>query len=551
MDEDKISLLDLFEWYEIMHIASLAKKFNILSKRDRYVLYNYFGKPKMYLSRGMEEFYRDFDEWQIQQFDHIILELILNLPNDFQCDKPWCTACHKLTLIKNIVENLDKLRNIEDISYKYRRQKEEWELELELYRWQKECMEEWKRKGKGIVKVVTGAGKTILALEAIKRIKNEEDNVKFFIVVPTTALLFQWEEAIRDHLRGIEIDNIGRFYSTEWGNYEKDTIQIYVINSAREYLPGYNDLLRIKGYKTFLIADECHRYGSEKNSMIFNTTYDWYLGISAVPERTGDWGFEEILVPNLGEVIYEYTYADALKDGIIPPFTLINCAIELEFDEKREYEYLTTKINKTYGKLLETYPDLPDPSSRDYFRQLNYIEQLEKDKKISYYKNLLYKRRMLIHNARRRYYALDKILQEIYKNIDFPRIIIFHELIECANKIYKRIRNKYPVEIYHSKIEDRMEKLYNFRKGFSDILITCKALEEGLDVPNVNVGIIVASTKSVRQRIQRIGRILRKAPGKNYSYIYTIYIPLIDDGIFYKEEIKKLEGVAKVVNKKF
>ena len=129
-------------------------------------------------------------------------------------------------------------------------------------------------------------------------------------------------------------------------------------------------------------------------------------------------------------------------------------------------------------------------------------------------------------------------------------MLIFHELIECAERLYRMIEDSYYVEIYHSGLKDGEKRLYNFMEGFSNILITCRALDEGLDVPNVNVGIIAASTKSVRQRIQRMGRILRKAPGKNHSYIYTVYIPGIDDEIFRKKEIKKLEGVAKVINRR-
>ena len=200
-------LLDLFEWYEIMHLAGLARKFNILSRRERYALYNYFGKPKMYLAKGMDEYYREFEDWQINQFNKIILRLVRELPKDFQCGS-WCTACHKLSLIKDIVEKIDKNRTVDSLTYRYKEQKERWKLEFDLYKWQKECIDAWKENGKGIVKVVTGAGKTVVALEAMRIIRSKTDKVKFFIVVPSKVLLLQWQNTIQEHLEGVSPEDV-------------------------------------------------------------------------------------------------------------------------------------------------------------------------------------------------------------------------------------------------------------------------------------------------------------------------------------------------------
>lgn len=539
-------ILDFFEWYEINHMARIAKELDLLTARERFILFNYFGKPKLYLAKGHEEYYRPFEDWQYNQFDDIFIKFMKNFIKGYHCEKKsWCSTCHKLNLIKEYIE---KEGFLEKISTKYVEQKEKWELELKLYDWQEECICEWEKRGKGIVKVVTGAGKTILALEAISRIKEKYKDVIVFIIVPTIALLEQWEDTIKEKMN-IRSKDVGLFYTSEWGNHLKCPVQIYVINSARDYLPEYNDNLRELGYKTFLIADECHRYGSQENSKIFETLYDFYLGLSALPEREGDYAFEEVLVPNLGEIIFEYSYKDALRDGIIPPFTLINYKISLKEKEEENYNELTESIKKLQNTLRKRYPSLRYTDDDDFFKQLNFLQQQEEDTDIEMYKLLLFKRRMLVHDAENRYQALEEILEEIYQEIDSPRIIIFHEKIECADKIYNKLCNKYAVGIYHSQINksDRKDALYDYKHGLSEILVTCKALDEGLDVPDTNVGIIVSATKSVRQRIQRIGRILRKAENKDHSYIYTIYIPEIDDDVFYKEDIKKLEGVAEII----
>ena len=82
------------------------------------------------------------------------------------------------------------------------------------------------------------------------------------------------------------------------------------------------------------------------------------------------------------------------------------------------------------------------------------------------------------------------------------------------------------VTTYHSKLSGplRRRNLQMFRKGMVDVLLTCRALDEGMNVPEAEVGIIASSTSSTRQRIQRLGRVLRPAPGKDSAKIYTLFI---------------------------
>lgn len=83
-----------------------------------------------------------------------------------------------------------------------------------------------------------------------------------------------------------------------------------------------------------------------------------------------------------------------------------------------------------------------------------------------------------------------------------------------------------------------------FRQNEIKILVTCKALDEGFDLPRIDTGVIVSATASIRQRIQRIGRILRRAPGKYNSKIYTIYVKGIEDSIFSTFKIRDMKGAA-------
>ena len=106
------------------------------------------------------------------------------------------------------------------------------------------------------------------------------------------------------------------------------------------------------------------------------------------------------------------------------------------------------------------------------------------------------------------------------------KIIIFHEAIDKVNQIADLLdKNGFRVASYHSKLSpiERFTNLDFFRQGIKDVLVTCRALDEGLNVKDVEVGIIVASTKSTRQRIQRMGRVLRATSDKDYAVVVTLY----------------------------
>ncbi len=168
--------------------------------------------------------------------------------------------------------------------------------------------------------------------------------------------------------------NIGVFYGKEKENVEDKNILIYVINSARRHLKEHYERF-FKHDDLFLIADECHRYGSKENSKIFEIPFSYTLGLSATPERYGDFGFEEKLVPNLGNVIYTYTCSDALKDGIIPPYKIIRLTVHLTPSEEFTYEELTEKINKLTRVLISKYPELKKASHANFVKQLNKLHE--------------------------------------------------------------------------------------------------------------------------------------------------------------------------------
>lgn len=377
--------------------------------------------------------------------------------------------------------------------------------EIKLRAWQKEALALWKAAShRGIVEVVTGGGKTIFALSCIKELKVDTA----LVIVPTVALLDQWWEESASFF-GTSLDDINIVTSS--GRLRNGTINLAVLNSASKLNLGR----RTQPY--FLIVDECHKAASKKFRSALDGSPTATLGLSATPERPYDEGLKEVLIPRLGEIIFRYTYKDALRDKVIVPFELKNVVFELEPECQAEYD----KLTKAIGRAIKN-------------------NGMEDERTIAL---LLKRARVMNHSINRIRLALRLVLA--HKGY---RTIVFHEDIEACNVIQDVLSEaKVRCGVYHSKMKlrHRAEVLSAYRQGEIDVLITCRALDEGFNVPETEIGIIAASTATRRQRIQRLGRILRPVAGKATAVIYSLVATEPEVKRLRMEE-KELEGVAEV-----
>jgi superfamily II DNA or RNA helicase len=377
--------------------------------------------------------------------------------------------------------------------------------EFALRAWQKEALALWKSAGnRGIIEVVTGGGKTIFALSCIREIKAETT----LVIVPTVALLDQWWEETASFF-GVSLDDINIVSSS--GRIRSGTVNLAVLNSASKLNLGKRTL------PYFLIVDECHKAASKKFRSALDGSPAATLGLSATPERPYDEGLEEVLIPKLGEIIYRYTYKNALRDKVIVPFELKNVVFDLEPERQAEYD----KLTKAIGRAISN-------------------NGMEDERTIAL---LLRRARVMNLSVNRIRLALRLVLA--HKG---NRTIVFHEDIEACNVIQEVLSEaKVPSGVYHSKMKlrHRAEVLSAYRQGELDVLITCRALDEGFNVPETEIGIIAASTATRRQRIQRLGRVLRPVSGKPIATIYSL-VATDPEIKRLREEEKDLEGVAEV-----
>ena len=379
-------------------------------------------------------------------------------------------------------------------------------IRRDLRAWQSEALRLWlgENKKSGIVGAVTGGGKTVFALACIEAAKPDSA----LVVVPTTALLDQWWEEAAAFFN-LKLDDINIIVRK--GKIRRGTINIGVLNTVSRLEEGQ---LR-EGM--MLVIDECHKAASPEFSRILQFKKSASLGLSATPERPYDDGLTHLLIPSLGPVIFSYTYHDALRDGVIVPFELRNVVFDLE--EERQIQH--DKLTRTIARMINKHgADAPETIS------------------------VLLRRSRLLNLSPRR---VDVALKIIASHRG-QRILVFHEDIESCGVIGEVLVSVgLPARVYHSALGDRerVEALRSYRSGETQILVTCRALDEGFNVPETEVGIIAASTATRRQRIQRLGRALRPANNKAGAIIYTLAATKAEVERLEREEAE-MEGVATV-----
>jgi len=388
-----------------------------------------------------------------------------------------------------------------------------WHLRLPARAWQKSALVRWSDTQRGVVSVVTGGGKTIFAFLCMEAFRRKYCDGRVFILVPTITLLDQWYVSLQADF-GVPDQDIACFSSEEKSSTVA-SVNLMVINSARTVMKTMPS-----NQPRFLIVDECHRAGSPENAKALAGEFSAALGLSATPKREYDEGFQQHVVPVLGPVIFEYDYVQAAEDKVITPFDLINVQIDFLPHEKEEYDKLTRRAAILFQKAKT------DPAA---------------DTKL---KLVLQKRAGVSAQARMRIPVAVKIVEQ-HRGI---RTIIFHERVSSATSLYDILKSRnHSACIYHSKLAPnwRRDNLRLFRQGVFDVLVSCRALDEGMNVPETAVAIIASSTASHRQRIQRLGRVLRPAPGKDHATIYTLFATEQEKTRLANEETR-LEGVANV-----
>jgi superfamily II DNA or RNA helicase len=415
---------------------------------------------------------------------------------------------------------------------------------ISLYDWQTECLPLWLSKGRGTVKVATGGGKTLFALAAAQHLQNErERDLRLVVVVPTIPLLFQWYDELR---RGNLPDSvIGLMGGGQELPPSSDLrVLICVLNSARDRLPGFVSKARW-AERMLLIVDECHRANADQAQRIFDAKPKYTLGLSATPERDleseglpTDEVYEQSVVGQaLGPIIYDFTIKQSLAAGLLTPFEVWHIGLPLSPAEASEHARLSLEITDLRKSLQVRHRKSRSKQGFVAWCQTQASRGGPAGSEAERFIGCANNRKRLLYRAKARTDVALGILSESVADAD-GRAIVFHESIEEIETLFLKAEEmRLPAVLEHSKLPDsvRADNIDAFRRGIARVIISAKSLVEGFNIPSADLGIIAASSGSVRQRIQSLGRMLRRKAGDRSARIIVLYVRDTEDEAIYEK----------------
>jgi superfamily II DNA or RNA helicase len=363
-----------------------------------------------------------------------------------------------------------------------------FEAEIELREYQQQAAERWLMDKKGCIVLPTGSGKTYVALEII-----EELSVPTLIVVPTLDLVDQWKE---------ELSIFGEEWIGEFSGREKELKPITVSTYDSAYINA--ELLGNKFM--LLIFDEVHHLPSESYKQIAEMSAAPYrLGLTATYEREDN--LHSLLPELVGGKIFELRPED-LAGKHLARYIVKRIYLPLTEEERKRYE--------TKARIFKEY-------IRRKGLTLRSIEDFHKVVMATGYDTRAYEAlkawdeaRKIALNSRNKLIKLRELLENHREN----KIIIF---TRHNDLVYKISRLFLIPPITHRTLKDeRQTILEGFKKGIFKAIVSSQVLDEGIDVPDANIGIIMSGSGSAREFIQRLGRILRPSKDKNEAILYEL-----------------------------
>ncbi|WP_224449215.1 DEAD/DEAH box helicase family protein [Haloprofundus salilacus] len=358
---------------------------------------------------------------------------------------------------------------------------------LSLRPYQSEALRSWRRDERGVVVLPTGAGKTYVGMAAIDAVGGPT-----LVVVPTLELVDQW----RDELARFEVP-VGEFTGRA---KDLGPITVTTYDSAYTHAAGFGDRFE------FALFDEVHHLAAEKYQRIAERmAAPARMGLTATYERDDD--RHTRLARLLGGKVYEID-TDDLTGKYLSPYTVERITVDLTPDEREAYDEHAA-VFRNYVAFSNVSLDGPDGYRNLVVRSGNdprawrAIRAHETSRKIAF-------------NAESKLAELASLLRECRENGD--RVIVFTRYNDLVHVVADRFL--IPAVTYKTPTDERRATLSWFKSGRVDAVVSSQVLDEGVDVPDANVGIILSGTGSNREYRQRLGRILR--PSEKSARLYEL-----------------------------
>jgi len=358
--------------------------------------------------------------------------------------------------------------------------------DLELRDYQKQAIHNWEKSSmRGCIILPTGAGKTAIGIKAIQKV-----NASALVVVPTIDLMEQWANNISKYL---SIDNNQNSQNISIGKLGGGEDNLQAITVAT-YDSAYLRASTIGNQFKLIIFDEVHHLPAPGYRSIAEQFIAPYrLGLTATIEREDE--LHELIPYLTGGVVFRLGSQELSAQKHLAEYTIDRIQVNLTPEEQTEYEVNHTKFLTNLRQLGFRVPSMYN---------LKRLIMMSNKNKIAREAMLARnKANEIALNSKAKIDELQKILQQNKK----IKTIIFTQ----NNKMVYTLSNKFliPNITYRTIKEERRNVLEGFKSGRYNVVVTSRVLDEGVDVPDAELGIIMSGTGSGRELIQRLGRILR------------------------------------------
>lgn len=353
---------------------------------------------------------------------------------------------------------------------------------------QSEALEAWTRaRGRGVVVLPTGAGKSHVALLAIDAKRRSA-----LVVAPTLDLVRQWYDLLRSSF-GVEVGLVG--------GGEHDVRPL----TATTYDSAYIHMEHLGARFGLVVFDECHHLPGASYALAAELCLAPYrLGLTATPERAD--GREAALTTLIGPVVYRKEILE-LSGSYLAEYETVRLEVELSQSERREYD---AERAVYVGFVRAQGIRMSKPNGWSEFIQ-RAARSADGQRALKAYR----RQREIAFAAPAKLDYVEHLL-DLHRA---ERTLIFTQDNATAYEVSRRFL--VPVITHQTKVRERSRILERFSRGEYGVVATSKVLNEGVDVPEASVAIVLSGSGSVREHVQRLGRILRRQ-GDKRAVLYEL-----------------------------
>lgn len=384
--------------------------------------------------------------------------------------------------------------------------------------YQKDAVAKWlSANGRGVFAMATGTGKTLTALSVVVQVARSARQqclpLLVVIVCPLKHLVTQWATDVE----AFGADPLLCFEGAGSWAQHADVMQsalnggrapfgVWITTNATFQGDAIQNRLEDLKCSLMLVADEMHNLGSPKTRALLPEKAQFRLGLSATPERHNDEVGTGALYDYFGEPVFQLPIEDAIRRKILTPYRYHPILVELEEEELEAYAEVTGEIWRALGGELD---------------ELDY--ELPPHVKV-----LLTRRNGLVGGARRKLSALKELIAShaddsyslVYCSDSTVNGTDLRQVEAVVDLLGRQLQMRVAPYTYETSMAQRRQALQLFENGLLNALVAIRCLDEGVDIPATRRAYILASTANPRQYIQRRGRVLRRAPGKEEAEIF-------------------------------